>query len=264
MPSSGRRCPLCSRLPLPGRFTAAIFLLPLKLSFLASFRTYRYGTSTRVGVTTRVALLVAPFIVAEMVTIVLILTGCVCTVNVAVFAFGARTKLLTVGTAATLLLVSFTNVLTATGPSRLIPARTVPPPFTELGLNARVFITGGRMVIGAEWAMPLYVATIVPVVTLATGTVVSATELLDVPALMSMLDGAETARLVFARETVMSVGVTIFKVTVAVAGLPPASEDGVTVTDWTPRGVSRKERSSPLCTPHPTICIMYPRNWTGV
>ena len=175
-----------------------------------------------------------------MIADVLLATGVVDTVKVAVFVFTATVTL--TGTEATdgLLLDSVTTAPPAgAGPfSVTVPVDRLPP-LTELGLSATEVRLAAVTVNVAVLVVPLYVPEMVTEVLLATGIVVTVNVAVVAFAATVTLAGTIAAGLLLVRATTAPPGgAAAFSVTVPVDELPPLTELGLSATEVRFAGVT--------------------------
>ena len=187
------------------------------------------------AVTVKLAVLVTPKI-AVIVTEVLLATGLVMMVNVAVVAPAATVTLAGTCAAAVLLLDSVTTAPPAgAGPVNLtVPVDEIPPT-TEVGLTVRPLplpLSVGAVTVKPDVLVTPYVPAIVAVVLLATGLVVMVNVAVVAPAATVTLAGtcAAVGLLLDRLTTAPPAGAAAVNVTVPVDEVPPTTEVGFTVT----------------------------------
>ena len=176
-----------------------------------------------------------------MVTGVLLATGLVLAVKVAVVAPAATVTLEGTVAAAVLPLVSVTAAPPAgAAPFNFTVPVDVPPPVTEVGLTVTELIAGAFTVNVAFCVEPLNVAEIVDEVLLATGVVVTVKVADFAPGATVTLAATVAAAvlLLLSATAAPPVGAAPFSVTVPVDEAPPVTVVGLTLTELTTSAVT--------------------------
>ena len=192
-------------------------------------------TDVRVAaVTVKVVVRVTVLYSAEIVTEVLLATGLVVMVKVAVVAPAATVTLAGAWAAAVLLLETVTSAPpTGAGPLNVTVPVEDTPPSTDVGLrvtDVRVAAVTVRVVVRVTL---LYSAEIVTEVLLATGLVVIVKVAVVAPAATVTLAGAWAAAelLLESVTTAPPTGAALLNVTVPVEDTPPSTDAGLTLTE---------------------------------
>jgi hypothetical protein len=182
------------------------------------------------GASTVSPALCVPLKVAETVTVVLLATGLVLIVNVAVVAPPATVTLAGTVAAAVLLLLSVTTAppAGATALSVTVPVDEAPP-VTVLGLRVTELTTGAFTPSDAVLVTLLEVAEIVTAVLVATGLVLIVKATVVAPAATVTLAGTVAAAvlLLLSVTTAPPVAAAPFRVTVPVDEAPPVTDPGL-------------------------------------
>jgi hypothetical protein len=164
--------------------------------------------------------------IAEMVTLVVVVTGVVFIAKVALLDPAATTTLAGIVTAA-LFLFNVTVVSAAATPVRVTVPVDGSPPTRLFGFSVSVLNAGGLTVRDAVLVTLRYVADTVPVVTAETGTVVITNVAVRAPAGTVTLTGTVAALFVVPSATVSAAAVAPVRVTVPVDCAPPSKVLGL-------------------------------------